>query len=380
LADSFNPNGNDIVNSIAVQADGKVLAGGVFTSIGGQTRNHIARLDATTGLADSFDPNANASVFSIAVQADGKILTGGTFTTIGGQTSNFFARLSNDTAALQSLAVTQTTITWTRSGSSPQFTHVAFEYSTDNVNYTPLGNGTAADSNWTMTGLNLPTGQNIYIRARGYYRSGHFNGSESMTEFVRNAFLREASPTGVVSRKIHGATAFDINLPFTGNPGVECRTGGANGDYQMVFSFANTLTSVGSASVTSGTGSVSSQMIDTDAHNYIVNLTGVTNAQVLTVSLTNVIDSAGNSSASVPSSMGVLLGDTNGNGAVSASDIGQAKANSGQPIDASNFRTDVNVSGSITAADIGLVKASAGTALPRVSRGQLNRPPLQDQR
>ena len=34
-----------------------------------------------------------------------------------------------------------------------------------------LGNGTAAGSNWTLTGLNLPTGQNIYIRARGYYRS-----------------------------------------------------------------------------------------------------------------------------------------------------------------------------------------------------------------
>ena len=58
-ADSFNPNANDSVHSIAVQADGKILAGGYFTSIGGQTRNRIARLDATTGLADSFDPNAN---------------------------------------------------------------------------------------------------------------------------------------------------------------------------------------------------------------------------------------------------------------------------------------------------------------------------------
>ena len=68
------------VHSIAVQADGKILAGGNFTSIGGQTRNHIARLDATTGLADSFNPNANSDVYSIAVQADGKILAGGDFT------------------------------------------------------------------------------------------------------------------------------------------------------------------------------------------------------------------------------------------------------------------------------------------------------------
>src|SRR5205807_548016 len=79
LADSFDPNANGIVDAIAVQADGKILAGGGFTSSGGQTRNRIARLDATASLADSFDPNANGNVNSIAVQADGKILAGGLF-------------------------------------------------------------------------------------------------------------------------------------------------------------------------------------------------------------------------------------------------------------------------------------------------------------
>ena len=62
LADSFNPNANGVVRSIAVQADGKILVGRRFlgaNSIGGQTRNYIARLDPTTGVADSFDPNAN---------------------------------------------------------------------------------------------------------------------------------------------------------------------------------------------------------------------------------------------------------------------------------------------------------------------------------
>jgi hypothetical protein len=59
------------------------------------------RLDATTGLADSFDPNANDVVRSIAVQADGKILAGGLFTTLspnGGAavTRNRIARLETD--------------------------------------------------------------------------------------------------------------------------------------------------------------------------------------------------------------------------------------------------------------------------------------------
>ena len=269
LADSWNPNvsggglGGTSVLSIAVQADEKILVGGYFSSIGGQPRNRIARLDAATGLADSFDPNASVGdpfgygVNSVAVQADGKILAGGNFENIGGQPRNFFARLSNDTAALQNLAARQTTVTWMRGGSSQQFTRVTFESSTDNVNYTPLGDGTAVGSNWTLTGLSLPLGQDIYIRARGYYRSGYFNGSESITESVRNAFITlSPTPTQVVSRKLHSGAPFDINLPLTGNPGIECRSGGATNDYQVVFTFP-TAVSFNSAAVIAAAGSVS---------------------------------------------------------------------------------------------------------------------------
>jgi len=73
---AFNPNATgafSTVSSIALEPDGKILVGGDFDNIGGQPRNNIARLDATTGLADSFNPNANSSVYSIALQADGKV-------------------------------------------------------------------------------------------------------------------------------------------------------------------------------------------------------------------------------------------------------------------------------------------------------------------
>ena len=174
LADSFDPDANELC-LFNRGAGGRQDFGGRlrFTSIGGQTRNRIARLDATTGMADSFDPNADSSVRFNRGAGGRQDFGRRQFHQIGGQPRSLFARLSNDTAALQNLAVTQTAITWTRGGSSPQFTRVTFEYSTDNVNYTLLGNGTAAGSNWTLTGLNLPTGQNIYIRARGYYRSGY---------------------------------------------------------------------------------------------------------------------------------------------------------------------------------------------------------------
>jgi uncharacterized delta-60 repeat protein len=207
-ADSFDPNANGSVHSIALQADGKILVGGVFNganSIGGQARNRFARLDANTGLADSFDPNATAGVdnlFAVTLQPDGKVLAGCDFTSIGGQPRSYFARLSNDTVALQDLDVTQTAITWTRAGSSSQFTNVTFEYSNDNVSYTLLGNGSAVASNWTLTGLNLPTDQNFYIRARGKYRSGWQNGSESITESVRNVFLPTPGLVGNVATRL----------------------------------------------------------------------------------------------------------------------------------------------------------------------------------
>ena len=111
LADSFDPNasgGNSHpdVSAIAVQTDGRILAGGAFTSIGGQKRNHIAMLDATTGAADSFDPGANGDVTSIAVQGDGRILAGGQFfgaNSIGGQPRHYFARIDATAAAAGSL-------------------------------------------------------------------------------------------------------------------------------------------------------------------------------------------------------------------------------------------------------------------------------------
>ena len=169
------------------------------------------------------------------------------------------------------------------------------------------------------------------------------------------------TPTSVVSRKTHGgAGTFDINLPLTGNVGVECRSGGATNDYQMIISFATPVT-VGGASVTSGIGSVSS-FSGSGTSQITVNLTGVTNVQRITVTLSNVND--GIHMGNVPVSMGVLIGDVNGNAVVNASDVSLTKSQVGQAVSGSNFREDVNVNGTISATDVALVKSKVGTALP----------------
>ncbi len=160
-----------------------------------------------------------------------------------------------------------------------------------------------------------------------------------------------------VSRKLHGAMGpGDINLPLTGTLGVEPRSGGGAGDHQMVMTFTAPVTLV-QAQVTTGVGSVSNMSVV--GSEVTIDLTGVTDAQVISVTLFGV-----NGATDVAVPMGVLLGDTTGNGTVNASDLAQTKANSGQPLTQANFRTDATVSGVINASDVALVKSQSGRALP----------------
>jgi len=67
---------NDEVFALAVQADGKILIGGNFTSVAGKARNRIARLNANGSLDDTFNPGlgADKTVYDIEIQEDQQIL------------------------------------------------------------------------------------------------------------------------------------------------------------------------------------------------------------------------------------------------------------------------------------------------------------------
>jgi hypothetical protein len=171
-----------------------------------------------------------------------------------------------------------------------------------------------------------------------------------------------------VSRKTHGnASNFDVNLPLSGAPGIECRSGGATSDYTIVVTFLANVSVNGNpqAAVTSGTGTIGSGGVSnggtviTGGNVVTIPLTNVANAQTINVTLNNV-----NGSTNVTIQMGVLIGDVNGNGAVNASDVGLTKSRSGQPVAAATYRSDVNADGSIDAADVAFVKSLAGTGLP----------------
>ena len=93
--DGFDPDCEFLVESVAMQPDGKILIGGPFVGVGGVTRNGIARLHPDGSVDAAFDPNISGFA-RIAIQSDGKILVGGGFTSVGGVTRNNIARLNTD--------------------------------------------------------------------------------------------------------------------------------------------------------------------------------------------------------------------------------------------------------------------------------------------
>ncbi|MCU4190037.1 T9SS type A sorting domain-containing protein [Flavobacterium sp. HXWNR29] len=89
---------NTTVRAIALQPDGKILVGGSFTTYNGLTSNSIIRLNSDGSTDTSFNVGTgfNNIVYSIVMQPDGKILVGGNFVNYNGDVSSYIIRLNTD--------------------------------------------------------------------------------------------------------------------------------------------------------------------------------------------------------------------------------------------------------------------------------------------
>jgi hypothetical protein len=193
---------------------------------------------------------------------------------------------------------------------------------------------------------------------------GFFKTGAPITVGVQVPTVGTCSPVQVVdavSRKTHGAAGtFDVELPLSGSAGVECRNGGGN--HSLVFSFNNNVVS-GNAAVTSGTGTVSGPPTFS-GNTMTVNLTGVSDVQQITVTISGVTDCFGSVLPDTSVNAVMLVGDTSANRTVNATDVAQVKSQVGAPVTSSNFREDVTVNGVIGASDVGLVKVNVGHSVP----------------
>jgi trimeric autotransporter adhesin len=198
LDPGFNPDANGSIETLALQTDGKILLGGLFTTLHASwstipvSRPGFARVGTTGDPEFGFAPVLNeAHLSGSAVQADGKMLLVGGFQTIqpnlptGPVSRKLFARLNNGPAS-QSLSIQDTSrVVWQREGTSPEVEQVTFELSTDGgITWTSLGSGAraGASAKWEIHGLALPdTGK---IRARGRTFGGYDNASSGLMESV----------------------------------------------------------------------------------------------------------------------------------------------------------------------------------------------------
>ena len=86
---------NDSVRAIALQPDGRIVVGGLFTSFNSGNLNHIARLNNDGSLDSQFTPGSGPdnAVYALAATTNNataatKIYVGGSFVTIGGTPIN----------------------------------------------------------------------------------------------------------------------------------------------------------------------------------------------------------------------------------------------------------------------------------------------------
>ena len=163
----------------------------------------------------------------------------------------------------------------------------------------------------------------------------------------------------VVARKVHGA-AGTFDLPLSSvltNPTTEPRTGPT---HQFVFTYDKAL-SAATAAVTEGTATISSSIVGSTV---VVNLSGVTNQQYVTVTLSSVASTDGGTGGTGVARVGFLLADVNQNRVVSLSDLLLINAQLAKLVTSANFLKDVNANGTLTVGDILITNNNLAKALP----------------
>ena len=183
---------NNIVNSISIQPDGKIVVGGQFTTYNGSPTNRICRLNTNGTLDGTFNVGTgfNNTVNSIKIQSDGKIIVCGTFLTYNGVTVNRICRLNTDGTLDTSFGCTPV------EGANSTITRMDVD-GFDNVcvggsftqgvnkNCSPgivLGDGWSAPEPWDMS----------IDRIVNYNLTGNFNPLNSKTIIL----ITDASPSG----------------------------------------------------------------------------------------------------------------------------------------------------------------------------------------
>ncbi|WP_430405381.1 T9SS type A sorting domain-containing protein [Fluviicola sp.] len=196
------------LRSLSVQSNGKMIVGGLFTSVNGIPRNRIARLNVDGSLDTTFNPGTGANNFvnATGIQSDGKVIIGGTFTSYNGSGRNRIARIIGCIPSSSSISVT----------SCDHFVLNGQTYTSSGLYTQVLSNSTGCDStvtlNLTITHSN--TGTDIQTACDSYtWIDGNTYTSSTNT------------PTFVLQNAAGCDSTVTLNLTIThSNTGTDIQT------------------------------------------------------------------------------------------------------------------------------------------------------------
>lgn len=201
------------VHTLALQADGKILIGGEFTTISSTTgtttttltRRGIARINNDGTVDSSFDAKFQDTswfVHGISLLSDGKVLVTGLFRPPGISVTVPWriALLHNDSYRSYIRTPSETQLQWIRTGSVAETSEVEFQYSFDGQFWISLGMGLriGSTSNWS---LSVPAGtlqNNYYIRAMARTSGGIYAASSGLTAASARYPIPELSVTNAL--------------------------------------------------------------------------------------------------------------------------------------------------------------------------------------
>jgi hypothetical protein len=101
FSDNLGGGFNNTVFSVAVQTDGKILAGGGFSSVNGVGNNFLVQLNVDGTLDPAFRGSlgtgfSGGGVLFVRIHTDGSIFAGGYFTSVNGIVNNRLVCLNSD--------------------------------------------------------------------------------------------------------------------------------------------------------------------------------------------------------------------------------------------------------------------------------------------
>jgi len=225
---------NERVQALLVQADGKIVVGGDFTSYNGQPCNHFARLLPDGQLDPSFSQAGfNGNVTEIIQQAaDQKLLVRGDFTQYGSTPQRYLARLDKDGNLNEpTRPIYGAAYTWNTGATSATLTvDTPGSYSA-----TATVNGVAITSAPVLV---TTTGAPTLYRLR----AGGPALTTSRGTFSADAFYSPSSNTGATSAPIAGTNdqALYQSERYSTNGTLSYALPISNGTYQVVLHFAET--------------------------------------------------------------------------------------------------------------------------------------------